>query len=188
MKSAVFSCFLATMLVIVGLSSVSQANTVSPYTNADSLRAALVKDWERAKAYTKEYLDAMPEDGINFKATPETRSFAEQMLHLAQGTIGLSANGTGKERIYVDKNLEKSDEYKNKTALTKLVMESYDYAIDGIKTMDVSKFDEVVKRGNFDVTRLGWVMKAFEHQTHHRGQCTIYLRLKGVTPPNEKLF
>jgi uncharacterized damage-inducible protein DinB len=188
MKSAVFSCFLATMLVIIGLSSVTRANTITTWHNADSLRAALIKDWERAKAYTKEYLDAMPEDGINFKATPDIRSFAEQMLHLAQGTIGLSANGTAKERIYPGKNLEKSDELKNKAALTKIVMESYDFAIEGLKSMDVAKFDEVVKRGNFDVTRLGWVMKAFEHQTHHRGQCTIYLRLKGVTPPNEKLF
>jgi uncharacterized damage-inducible protein DinB len=188
MKSAVFSCLLATTLVIVGLSTVSRANAVTTYHNADSLRAALIKDWERARAYTREYLDAMPEEGINFKATPEIRSFAEQMLHLAQGTIGLSANGTGKERIYQGKNLEKSDEFKNKAALTKVVMESYDFAIDGLKNMDVAKFDEVVKRGNFDVTRLGWVMKAFEHQTHHRGQCTVYLRLKGVTPPNEKLF
>lgn len=188
MKSAVFSCFMATMLVLVGLSTISKANTATSYTNADSLRAALVKDWERAKAYTKEYLDAMPEDAINFKPTPEIRSFAEQMLHLAQGTIGLTSNGTNKERLYPGKNLEKSDEFKNKAALTKVVMESYDFAIEGIKAMDVSKFDEVVKRGNFDVTRLGWVMKAFEHQTHHRGQTTVYLRLKGVTPPNEKLF
>jgi uncharacterized damage-inducible protein DinB len=30
--------------------------------------------------------------------------------------------------------------------------------------------------------------KAFEHQTHHRGQATVYLRLKGVTPPQEMLF
>ncbi|MBO0721263.1 MAG: damage-inducible protein DinB, partial [Blastocatellia bacterium] len=29
---------------------------------------------------------------------------------------------------------------------------------------------------------------SFEHQTHHRGQTTIYLRLKGVTPPGEKLY
>ena len=188
MKSAVFSCFLATMIVLVGLSSVSKANTISVTHNADSLRAALVKDWERAKAYTKEYIDAMPEDGINYKPTPEIRSFAEQMLHLAQGTIGLSSNGTGKERLYAGKQLEKMDEFKTKAALTKVVMESYDYAIEGIKSMDVSKFDEVVKRGNFDVTKLGWVMKAFEHQTHHRGQCTVYLRMKGVTPPAEKLF
>jgi uncharacterized damage-inducible protein DinB len=30
--------------------------------------------------------------------------------------------------------------------------------------------------------------KLFEHQTHHRGQTTVYLRLAKATPPNEKLF
>nr|WP_197486592.1 hypothetical protein [Mucilaginibacter sp. L294] len=43
----------------------------------------LVKEWERSKAYTKEYLDAMPENGYTLKPTPEMRSFAEQNLHLA---------------------------------------------------------------------------------------------------------
>jgi len=42
-----------------------------------------VAEWQRAKAYTKAYLDAMPEDGYGFKPTPEIRSFAQQMLHLS---------------------------------------------------------------------------------------------------------
>ncbi|MDB5118187.1 MAG: damage-inducible protein DinB, partial [Mucilaginibacter sp.] len=45
--------------------------------------AELVKEWERSKAYTKEYLDAMPESSYTLKPTPEMRSFAEQNLHLA---------------------------------------------------------------------------------------------------------
>jgi uncharacterized damage-inducible protein DinB len=188
MKSAVFSCFFATMLVLLGLSAATKANTITTFTNADSVKAQLVKDWERAKEYTKEYLDAMPEDGIGFKPTPEIRSFAEQMLHLTQGTIGMISAATGKERIYKDKNLEKSDEFKTKAALIKVVMEGYDFAIEGVKAMDAAKLDEMVKRGNFELSKLTWINKAFEHQTHHRGQCTIYLRLKGVTPPNEKLF
>jgi len=158
------------------------------YTNNDSLKAQMMREWERAKVYTKEYLDAMPEDGTNFKPTPDIRSFAEQMLHLSQGNIGFAANATGKERPYAGKNLERMDEFKNKAALTKVVMECYDFVIDAIKGMDVSKFDEMVKRGNFENSRVVWINKAFEHQTHHRGQTTIYLRLKGVTPPNEKLF
>jgi len=32
------------------------------------------------------------------------------------------------------------------------------------------------------------LMHLFMHQTHHRGQCTVYLRLVGVHPPAEKLF
>ena len=42
--------------------------------------------------------------------------------------------------------------------------------------------------GRFDATRGSALDKAFEHQTHHRGQTTIYLRLKNVKPPAEKLF
>ncbi|HWY33985.1 MAG TPA: hypothetical protein VNX68_05020, partial [Nitrosopumilaceae archaeon] len=43
----------------------------------------MVVEWQRAKTYTKAYLDAMPEDGYGFKPTPDIRSFAQQMLHLA---------------------------------------------------------------------------------------------------------
>lgn len=159
-----------------------------PFTNNDSLKVQLLKDWQRAKAYTKQYIDAMPEDGINFKPSPEMRSFAEQMLHLSQANVGLSSNATGNDRIYTGKNLEQMDEFKTKEALTKVVMECYDYVIDGIKNADLSSWDEKVKRGNFDESRLAWLNKAFEHQTHHRGQTTVYLRLKGVTPPQERPF
>jgi uncharacterized damage-inducible protein DinB len=183
MKRKFIKSSLLLLLFIGSIPAIANA-----FTNNDSTKAQLIRDWERAKAYTREYLDAMPEDGINYKPTPETRSFAEQMLHMSQGNVGLSSNGTGKERIYAGKNLEKMDEFKNKAALTKLVMECYDYVIDGIKSMDVSKFDEMVKRGTFENSRLTWINKAFEHQTHHRGQTTIYLRLKGVQPPQEKLF
>jgi uncharacterized damage-inducible protein DinB len=182
--------FRSLFTIVIGISSftAAYAKTFSAPPNDDSLKAQLIRDWERAKAYTKEYIDAMPEDGMGFKPTPEIRSFAEQMLHLSQGTIGLSSNGSGKTRIYPGKNLEKSDEFKTKAALTKVVMEAYDFAIDGLKGMDPAQFGDVVKMGNFSVSKIGWMMKAFEHQTHHRGQATVYLRLKGVTPPAEKLF
>jgi hypothetical protein len=180
MKAILFKTLLVA-IVSIGAVNSSIANHFPDPVNDDSLKAQMLRDWERAKVYTKEYLDAMPEDAINFKPTPEIRSFAEQMTHLAQGTVGLSSNGSGKARIAP----EKAD---NKAALIKIVMDSYDYAIDGLKNLDPSKFGEVVKMGNFNVTRLGWFMKAFEHQTHHRGQTTVYLRLKGVTPPQEKLF
>jgi hypothetical protein len=182
--------FRSLFAVMIGISSFTTAcaKTFSAPTNDDSLKAQLIRDWERAKLYTKEYIDAMPEDGMGFKPTPDIRSFAEQMLHLSQGTIGLSSNGSGKARLYPGKTLEKSDELKTKAALTKVVMECYDFAIDGLKSMDPAHFGDIVKLGNFSVTKIGWMMKAFEHQTHHRGQATIYLRLKGVTPPGEKLF
>jgi len=43
----------------------------------------IVKEWQRAKNYTKEYLDAMPESAYSLKPTKEMRSFAAQFLHLS---------------------------------------------------------------------------------------------------------
>jgi len=154
----------------------------------ETIKQQLIRDWERAKAYTKEYLDAMPKDKYGFRAQDSIRTFAQQMLHLAQANMGLSSNGTGKERIWVGRNLEQTASAQSADSVTYFVMASYDFAIDGIKNMDIAKFEEKNKRGNFDETRLAWLLKAFEHQTHHRGQTTIYIRLLGIKPPNEKLF
>ncbi len=148
----------------------------------------MLADWERAKAYTKEYLDAATDKTVNYKPTPEMRSFAEQMLHLTQGNINIVASATGKAKIYDGAQLEKMDEYKTKEALTKVVMEGYDYVIAAIKEVPADKWNDQITIFRFDMSREEGVAKAFEHQTHHRGQTTVYLRLSGVTPPNEKLF
>jgi uncharacterized damage-inducible protein DinB len=163
--------------------------TVSAQQVHEAAKAQMIKDWERAKAYTKEYLDAMPADKYSFKAQDSVRSFAGQMLHLASGNIFLSSTGTGKEKIWTGRNLEASASAQSKDSVNYFVMASYDYVIEGIKSVDAYKLDEKVKNArNMEETRYVWIQKAFEHQTHHRGQATIYIRLVGIKPPNEKLF
>lgn len=155
----------------------------------ESMKDGYVADWERAKAYSLEYIDAMPEDGINYRPNDKIRTFAEQYLHMAQGSIGLVGNATGADRIYAQVNLEKETKFHNKQALRDLTVEAYDWCIDAVKNMDMSKSEEMTgPNDNFMFSRIEWLKKAFEHQTHHRGQTTIYLRMYGVTPPAEKLF
>jgi uncharacterized damage-inducible protein DinB len=179
---------LCILTFIVCITSLSFAFTTKPATVSTDRVNQLVADWERAKVFTKEYLDAANEDVINFKPSPEMRSFAEQMLHLAMGNGGIVGTSTGKDRPFKE-NIEKMDQYKTKEALTKAVMESYDFVIAALKQMDDQKLAEKVKFFNGqEYTREVGIGKAFEHQTHHRGQTTIYLRLKGITPPAEKLF
>ena len=148
----------------------------------------MTTDWQRAKEYTKEYLDTMPEDGVNYKPTPEIRSFAEQMLHLASANYGFGATASGKANPMQGKKMEEMADLKTKEALTKAVMDSYDFMLDAVKGMTEAQLAETVKMGPREMTREVVLAKAFEHQTHHRGQCTIYIRMKGVKPPNEKLF
>lgn len=148
----------------------------------------LVADFERGKELSLAYVDAMPEAQFNFKPTEETMTFAGQMLHTAMGTFGLSSNGTGAENPYAGQNLQLDESLQSKAEVRRILAESFDFALAGIKTMDPAQFEEVVERGPFKVSRLGWVQKTKEHINHHRGQTAVYLRLSGVTPPQYKLF
>jgi uncharacterized damage-inducible protein DinB len=155
---------------------------------AQFTQSQMVVEWQRAKDYTKEYLDAMPEDGYGFKPTPEIRSFAEQMLHLADDNYGFAARASGKPNPQGDHVQLKTTVPPTKEAVTQAVMKSYDWLISTLQGMTPDELQETIKLTKLDITRFGMFGKAFEHQTHHRGQTTIYLRLKGIKPPDEKLF
>ncbi|MEQ8525670.1 DinB family protein [Gracilimonas sp.] len=148
----------------------------------------LAADMERNKTMSLAYIEAMPADKFDFQPSDDVRTFAEQYLHLAQGLIGLSSNGTGATPIFQGENLEATEAYHTKAEVQRIVTESYDFAINSIKEIDPEKVTEIVQRGQFEVTRMGWVSKAIEHNTHHKGQTTIYLRMNGITPPQYQLF
>jgi len=169
---------LFTLLVVAFTSSSVFAQFTQP---------EMVKEWQRAKAYTKEYLDAMPEDGYNLKPTPEIRSYAQQMLHLADANYYFASSASGLPSPLGETSAEKTVK-PTKEAVTKAVMDSYDFVIGALKEMMPAQLQENGKVEGQELTKSGIFGKAFEHQTHHRGQCTIYLRLKGVVPPGEKLF
>lgn len=169
---------LLSVLFLIAVSTISQAQSIDE----------LVKDWERAKAYTKEYLDAMPEEGYALKPTPEMRSFAEQMLHLTDANYGFAAAASGEKSPVGFGESEKTAD-KSKANVTKLVMAGYDFMIASIKKMTPANFAETTKLFNrFEMTKAAAIEKCFEHQTHHRGQTTVYIRLAKGTPPQEKLF
>ena len=65
----------------------------------DEVRLQLLKDWERAKAYTVDYLNTVPPDKYSFRATDSIRNFAQQMLHLAQSNVNIIAFVAGEPNI-----------------------------------------------------------------------------------------
>jgi uncharacterized damage-inducible protein DinB len=155
----------------------------------------MIRDWERAKDYTLEYVNAMPADKYTFHPADTIRSFAEQILHLSLSDVGLVFFATGYkdpdvQKLFFKPNFEKTTS--NKDSVIFYVTKSYDFAINAVKNTDFNTLTEMVTQdmpgGRRSATRLAWLLKAFEHQTHHRGQCTIYLRTAGIRPPAEKLW
>jgi len=158
------------------------------FTYAQTSVNELVQDWERAKAYTMEYLEAMPADKYGLKPTPEIRSFAQVMLHITDANYGFASAATG-VKSPVEMGASEKSEDQSKENVIKLVAAGYDFVIENAgKLTEGQSYGNIKLFGRFEMTRAQAFAKCFEHQTHHRGQTTVYLRLAGVTPPQEKLF
>jgi hypothetical protein len=181
----IYAFFALAFLSVLSYPARAQAMT------GDEIKAQFIKDWERAKAYTLDYLNAMPADKYSFRPVDSIRSFSQQMLHLAQDNFApLVATATGAQvpESIKHRDLENSPGAQSRDSVVYFVNLSYDFAIKSIKDLSPSKYGEIVSLFKWKETRFAMLEKAFEHQTHHRGQTTIYIRLQGIKPPGERLF
>jgi uncharacterized damage-inducible protein DinB len=180
--------FLAAGLFLLS-GSLSISRTYAQTLSSEDIKAQMVKEWERAKVYTVSYLNTMPANKYGAKAVDSLRSFAQQMLHLASGNVFLMSKATpSKAPSFSQSDIEHSPTAQNKDSVMHYVVASYDYCIGAVKDLPVDKWGEVIDVFGFKETRFAMMIKTFEHQTHHRGQTTIYIRLQNIIPPQERLF
>lgn len=127
---------------------------------ADSIQAQMIRDWERAKVYTNAYLAVMPAGKYGTRPNDSIRTFSEQMLHLATANIGLMSKATGNDMLYPPGrlfSLEKTKTAQSADSVHYYVNESYDYAINSIKKMDLSKLWEQVNIFGFSASRYAFL-------------------------------
>jgi uncharacterized damage-inducible protein DinB len=185
MKKIIYSTILSFLLFGTVLSTRVSAQALSN----DDLKTMMANDWVRAKAYTVEYLNTMPADKYSFKAVDSIRSFAMQMLHLATANVFLMSSATDQKPLsWASFDLEKRTTAQSHDSVMYYVTASYDFCLNAVKSSDPAKWKDDVKLFGFETTKFALMNKTFEHQTHHRGQTTIYIRLNGIKPPEEKLF
>jgi len=150
-------------------------------------KAVINKVLENAKTYTKNYLDAMPADGYDLRPIPEIRSFAQQMLHLADATYYFICIASGKPSPIGQVSAEQTIA-PTKIDTTNAVLDSYDFFAQAVNEMTDEQLEETVSFGALEVPKLAMIIKAYEHQAHHRGQAAVYLRLQGVVPSDGIIF
>src|SRR5258708_18635970 len=128
------------LFLLIALPSVLSAQSIT----GEDIKNQFVKEWERSKAYTQDYLNTMPADKYSFKAVDSIRSFAQQMLHLASGINGLMNAATGAQPPFNAKGLEGRATAQTKDSVVYYVNASYNSAIAAVKGLDASKLGEMV--------------------------------------------
>jgi uncharacterized damage-inducible protein DinB len=132
-----------------------------------------------------EAADAMPAGDYDFKPTPDVRTFAQIIGHVATANFMFCSQAKG-EASPAAGNYERTAT--DKTALVKALTESLAYCDEVYGATTDANFNQVIKTptpgGPRDASRGGVLTFNTAHNNEHYGNLTVYLRLKGHVPPS----
>jgi uncharacterized damage-inducible protein DinB len=144
-----------------------------------------VRDWQISKRFTLAVAQAMPAASYDFRATPGEMTFGEQMMHLTSNLFVAFFRMSGVRPVY--DTLPKTV---TKDVALDWIDKSFDYVVQVLPKLTDTQLAETTFPVNFegrpspDINGRDMIMNMFVHVAHHRAQCEVYLRLKGITPPS----
>jgi uncharacterized damage-inducible protein DinB len=143
-----------------------------------------LRDWKISKQFTIAVAEKMPAESYDFKATPEEMTFGEQMVHIGVSLLIRFEDMAGETPVY-----PKIPSPITKKFALEILNQGFDTAIRILPKLTDEQLTKASYKVNFDgratpeVNGRDMVMNMFVHVAHHRAQCEVYLRLKGITPP-----
>ena len=147
--------------------------------SAKALKEELTAAWLRSETMTMKNVKQMPPELFTFKYTEEAMTFSEQWRHCVIYTCGQLANNTDLKNPYENVKLPvqmpKDDVIQELENMYAFIRESIDQ-LSYEKLLSVCDF----AGDKIPVWRLFYALE--NHIIHHRGQCIVYLRLKGIVP------
>jgi uncharacterized damage-inducible protein DinB len=146
----------------------------------DDFLAESTMKWERATAYTLEVARALPMSEYGFRPTPEEMTFGQQLDHLAQNMTWLAGDHLAAAKFSHPLAAKKN---RSPEETIEVLTAALAYARDAIAATKVGALGEKKKFFAGPMSKRQIIALMHDHHTHHRGQLVVYLRLKGVKPP-----
>lgn len=152
-----------------------------------------IKDYVERLENSKKYLillaETMPEDKYGFRATPESKSFAENLMHIgwAMDWHSQSLLGGREARDWrTDTELRVAE--KSKEEMIATIDKTFDETTRLINQFDTTQFDDELDYFGLNRSKRQIFLLLADHITHHRGQMLVCMRLNGLVPPRYVLF
>ena len=149
----------------------------------------LGKHWRTSGEFTLAVASAMPAEHYTFKPSPEEMNFGQLMAHIAAINQNACANASGFARPALEgkiaewaKDTQKTDV--DKDSAVRFLTSSFEFCYKAVDAMTPERLDKVVGPPARNLTGFEWLWAYFTHTAHHRGQAEVYLRVKGIKPPD----
>jgi uncharacterized damage-inducible protein DinB len=145
-----------------------------------------IHDWQISKQFTLDVANAMPAEFYDFKPNPEEMTFGEQMIHIAGANVYRFHEITGLQAPFTfdPAHLPPTD----KQSALKLLEQSFDYVIRVLPQITAEQLQHTWHipswKGRNDPDGRAMIVNMFVHTAHHRAQCEVYMRAKGIKPPD----
>jgi len=144
---------------------------------AQDVKGAILKHLKVSKEFTLKVAEAMPAESYDFKLTPPQMSFGGQITHLTQGLGFFLSPFSG------EKPSEAKPTSNSKADVIAFAKASFDKAIERVEAVKPGQLSATFKTDEGPRTGLDLLLGMLDHTTHHRASAEMYLRAKGITPP-----
>lgn len=138
--------------------------------------------WLEAKEHCLAIAKAMPEGKYSYKPTDVSKTFGEQMVHIAH-TIELL---TKRYVQGMDVKPNTPDASKlSKVQIIKMLESGFNYSTNIIININQEQLDEtcVMYHSGNTVTRAFALFYVQDHMTNHRAKANLYIRMNNINPP-----
>lgn len=169
-------------LVVLMLIAQSLANAQTKDIPQTEFAKMYLPVWQEAAEHCLEVARAMPEEKYAYKPTEISKTFAEQMVHIAASTKLLTKRYV--EGLEVRPNAPDASKMK-KDEIIELLERNFNYTKNVIITIDQVGMDETCKMyhsGNV-VSRAFALFYVQDHMANHRAKANLYIRMNDIEPP-----
>jgi uncharacterized damage-inducible protein DinB len=162
----------------------SKSNTKG---NVMRLVDSILMEIDQEAQTTKRVLDRIPEDKLTWKPHPKAFSLGQLALHIASspGSVAAAAVPDSMEAPNFSQ-----PEAKSRQEVLDTFSKSLESAKDALKKMDDARLMSMwnlTKNGKvvMSIPRIGFIRSILmNHNYHHRGQLSVYLRILNVPVPS----
>ncbi len=161
-----------------------QATT--PQVDRTTLSGSATYTYNNLKGFILRSAEKMPPDQFGFQPTPEVRSFAQILAHIADGNYLLCSPALGED----NPNGKAMDAIeKQKFALEPLLAklkDSFTYCDRAYAALTDANATDIVPLMTSKRPRVGVLWFHIAHAFEHYGNLVTYLRIKGIVPPSSE--
>ncbi|WP_088341697.1 DinB family protein [Robiginitalea sediminis] len=138
--------------------------------------------WEEARDHCLDVARAMPEELYSYKPTEVSKTFGEQMVHIAHTVVLLTERYV--QGMDVTPNTPDASKM-TKAEILALLEEGFNYVEGVIRTVEQEQLDQtcVMYHSGNTVSRAFAFFYVQDHMANHRSKSNLYLRINGIDPP-----